>query len=73
MTINIEKLRQYSSEDKIFVTNHAVERFRERGISIRDIYNAINNGEIIEQYPNDYPYLRAVWYWAIICAARRYI
>ena len=56
MTINIEKLRQYSAEDKIFVTNHAAERFRERGISIRDIYNAINNGEIIEQYPNDYPY-----------------
>lgn len=56
MTINIEKLRQYSAEDKIFVTNHAAERFRERRISIRDIYNAINNGEIIEQYPNDYPY-----------------
>ncbi len=54
--ISIEQLRKYCSEDKIFATNHAAERFRERKISVRDIYNAINCGEIIEQYPNDYPY-----------------
>ena len=56
MEISIENLRKYSKEDKIFSTNHAIERFRERQISVRDIYNAINSGEIIEQYPNDYPY-----------------
>ena len=54
--IEIEKLREYSATDKIFATNHASERCRERRISIRDIYNAVNCGEIIEQYPNDYPY-----------------
>ena len=54
--IEIENLRRYSSEDKIFATNHAAERFRQRGISIRDIHNAIKLGEIIEQYPDDYPY-----------------
>ena len=54
--IEIENLRRYSAEDKLFATAHAAERFRQRGISIRDIRNAINVGEIIEQYPDDYPY-----------------
>ena len=54
--IKIENLRKYSVDDKIFVTAHAAERFRQRGIKIDDIFNAINVGEIIEQYPNDYPY-----------------
>ena len=27
-----------------------------RGISMDDVQNAVMNGEIIEQYPNDYPY-----------------
>ena len=56
MEIDIENLRKYSAEDKIFTTNHAAERFRERGISVGDIHNAIDNGEIIEHYPDDYPY-----------------
>ncbi len=54
--IEIEKLRGYATADRIFVTNHAAERFRERGISVGDIRNAITGGEVIEQYPNDYPY-----------------
>ncbi|MBR3624161.1 MAG: DUF4258 domain-containing protein [Selenomonadaceae bacterium] len=39
----------YSSE-------HAAERFRQRGIRAVDIRIAVENGEIIEQYPDDYPY-----------------
>ena len=54
--IEIENLRKYFLQDKIFMTEHAAERFRQRGINIRDIRNAINVGEIIEQYPDDYPY-----------------
>lgn len=54
--IEIEKLQQYFLEDKVFMTEHAAERFHQRGIRIRDIRSAINSGEIIEQYPNDYPY-----------------
>ena len=56
MEIDIETFRRYSLQAKIFATNHAAERFRQRGISVRDIHNAINGGEIIEQYPDDYPY-----------------
>lgn len=54
--IEIEKLQKYFAEDKIFVTEHAAERFHQHGIKISDIRNAINYGEIIEQYPDDYPY-----------------
>ena len=54
--IEIETLRRYFHEDKIFATAHAAERFHQRGINIEDIRNAINFGEIIEQYPDDYPY-----------------
>jgi len=54
--IEIENLRKYFSEDRIFTTAHAAERFRQRGINIKDIRNAVNNGEIIEEYPDDYPY-----------------
>ena len=54
--IEIETLRKYFHEDKVFVSAHAAERFNQRGITVRDIRMAINSGEIIEQYPEDYPY-----------------
>ena len=56
MEIEIETLRKYSAEDRIFATNHAAERFHQRGLDIDDIHSAIACGEIIEQYPNDYPH-----------------
>ena len=33
-----------------------MERIQQRGIEYTDIYNAIEMGKIIEQYPNSYPY-----------------
>ena len=45
MTIDITNLRRYIAEEMIFATNHAAERFRERGIGMEDIHNAIANGE----------------------------
>ena|GEM_PF-86870 len=45
--IEIENLQKYFVEDKIFVTEHAAERFRQRGIRISDIRNAVNFGEIM--------------------------
>ena len=54
--IDIEKLRSYFDDDTVFVTEHAAERFRQRGIRISDIRNAVNSGEIIEQYPDDFPF-----------------
>lgn len=52
----IEVLRQFCKNDSIFITNHAMERCRERGIAVKDILSAIMNGEIIENYPDDFPF-----------------
>ena len=54
--IDIHKLQWYYDNDKVFITAHAAERFRQRGIKVKDIRNAVKTGEIIEQYPDDYPY-----------------
>lgn len=54
--IDIKVLRGYYEVDKVFVTAHASERFRQRGIKAKDIREAVGNGEIIEQYTDDYPY-----------------
>jgi hypothetical protein len=54
--INIDKLREYYKCDMAFITVHAAERFRQRGIKAKDIRNAVNTGEIIEQYPEDFPF-----------------
>ena len=37
-------------------TNHILERIFRRGISSDDIRNVLVYGEIIEQYPADYPF-----------------
>lgn len=54
--IDIAKLREYYRQDRIIVSIHAQERLRQRKIKQRDIRQCILNGEIIEQYPEDYPY-----------------
>jgi hypothetical protein len=33
-----------------------VKRFLQRGIAQADVLHALSQGEIIEQYPEDYPY-----------------
>ena len=35
---------------------HAAKRLEQRGIFLKEIMNCIMTGEIIEQYPDDYPY-----------------
>ena len=54
--IDIKRLRNYYENDTVFMTAHAAERFRQRGIKAADVKNAVLTGEIIEQYPDDYPY-----------------
>ena len=54
--IKIETLQSYYTEDKVLMTQHSSERCRQRGIKIKDIRHAIMTGEIIEQYPDDYPF-----------------
>ena len=52
----------FRSEDKIRWTNHAIIRLFQRNITQEDIQSAILNGEIIEEYENDYPYASCLVY-----------
>lgn len=56
MDIKIEELRTLCNRRAIKWTTHIMARLQERGINPSDIKNCIQTGEIIEQYPNDYPY-----------------
>ena len=54
---DIKEIRSAAAErSNIMVTAHAAEQMKIRGIKIPDIYSAFDNGEIIEDYPSDYPY-----------------
>ena len=54
MDINV--LRKICIPENIELTKHAAKRLEQRGISINDVIHCIMHGEIIEQYPTDYPY-----------------
>ena len=54
--IKIEDLRNLCTDKNIVLTTHAKKRLKERGINLENIKNAIFTGEVIEQYPNNYPY-----------------
>ena len=49
-------MRQYCDSGEVFITNHAMERFRERGIVVKDILSAVKTGEVIEDYPDSFPF-----------------
>lgn len=54
--IHIEVLREYYKQENVIITIHAQERLRQRGIRAKDIRNCVMSGEIIEQYPDDFPF-----------------
>ncbi|MCM1218147.1 MAG: DUF4258 domain-containing protein [Lachnospiraceae bacterium] len=54
--ISIETLRNYFIQDTILISQHAINRCREREIKQKDIRNCIMTGVIIEQYPDDFPF-----------------
>lgn len=53
--LNITDLQGICSLANIEITLHAAKRLEQRGISVSDVISCIKNGEIIEQYPDDYP------------------
>ena len=54
--IDIKTLKNYLIYDTIVVSQHAMNSCRERNIKQKDIKNCILTGEIIEQYPDDFPF-----------------
>ena len=53
---NIEDFRKINKSENIVISLHGQLRLNERNITVDDVINAINNGEIIEQYPEDFPF-----------------
>lgn len=53
--MTIEDIKRFSDSKNIMWTNHCLERMGERDISRADVKNCIFNGEIIEEYPKDFP------------------
>jgi hypothetical protein len=54
--LTIEEIRKNCQDNRIEVTSHILLRFQQRNISYDEIKEVIMSGEIIEEYPNDYPY-----------------
>lgn len=53
MDLNI--IQEFCKQSKIKWSQHCLERMQERDISRHDVLNCITNGEIIEDYPEDFP------------------
>ena len=56
----IENLHKLCNDETIQITDHALKRCRERNISLDEIKDCIIQGEIIEDYPDDYPFPSAL-------------
>ena len=54
--IDINDLRASILAGQILWTEHLILRLRERHIKRDDIISCIQNGEIVEQYPDDIPF-----------------
>lgn len=50
----LQKLLNFSSNIKW--SKHCLERMQERDISIADVKSCLQTGEIIEDYPDDFPH-----------------
>ncbi len=54
--MQIEAIQELVKRGKIVWSKHFSKRLRERDISEEDTIHCILNGEIIEDYPNAYPF-----------------
>lgn len=54
--MNINQIKALCSDATIEVTQHILMRCQQRNISYEEIKEVIRNGEIIEEYSDDYPY-----------------
>lgn len=54
--MDLTLIKQLCSLQKLRWTNHIFIRLAQRGISMDDVQTAILNGELVEDYPDDYPF-----------------
>lgn len=55
MQLKIDDLRVLLNNGTVLWTTHCLQRMGERDIQRDDVKNCILNGEIIENYPDDFP------------------
>jgi Domain of unknown function (DUF4258) len=53
MTSQIEEIRQKISADRFEFSKHALDQSILRHILVREVREAIDNGQVIEDYPDD--------------------
>jgi hypothetical protein len=58
--MTIEDIALFLRERSVRWTGHILQRIFCRGIGMDDVTDALANGEIIEQYPSDYPFPRCL-------------
>ena len=56
MVVDIEQIKIFCQDATIEVTQHILMRCQQRNITYEEIKKVIRNGEIIEEYPDDYPF-----------------
>ena len=49
-----DKIELFTYSNNIVISNHAGARMFERGVSAEDLITLLTNGEIIEEYHDDY-------------------
>lgn len=54
--LKTDDIKTLCNDNAIVLTDHLLTRTRQRQIRLEDIKSALLHGEIIEQYPNDYPF-----------------
>ena len=54
--MNLDSLRGLCQSGAIIVSQHCMKRMIERGIGLAEVKQTITCGEIIEDYPEDFPY-----------------
>ena len=54
--MDINEIKSMCENKALRWTNHVLMRLLQRNISLNDVISALINGEIIEQYTDDYPY-----------------
>lgn len=54
--MDLNEIKNLCMNKKLRWTNHMFMRLVQRGIEMDDVTAVLLNGEIIENYPSDYPY-----------------
>ena len=58
--MDLDDLQRLCHRETLIVTAHCMDRMSKRGIELSEVMRAIMTGEVIEDYPDDYPYPSAL-------------